>query len=221
VRGKSTFRRSKFHAQQEEFMIEHNCRGFRLPKAWAGKIRKVKIASLLIACLLILVEGCLGSSDPARASQAVAHIEGLSVVVQPSDGTYEIQTGMADTASFTQGVAAEIDHKWVKSTDYPKHEISQSSFEDALGHGKKITVTSSGLPNFPDLAYTLQIYDGRAFGVIEAEVQNHTGNPVTIQSIRSVEAVGNKSSISAARRRATEFSRTASAKTGRHCRFTL
>ncbi len=32
----------------------------------------------------------------------------------------------------------------------------------------------------------------RAFGVIEAEVQNHTANPVTIQSIRSVEAFGNQ-----------------------------
>ena len=89
-------------------------------------------------------------------------------------------------------VAAEIDHKWVQSTDYPKHEISESSFEDALGHGKKITVTSFGLSNFPDLAYTLQIYDGRAFGVIETVVQNHTDRPVTIQSIRNVEAVGNE-----------------------------
>ena len=142
--------------------------------------------------MLILVEGCLGSSDPARASQVAAHIEGLSVVVQPSDGTYEIQTGIGGHSIIHARVAAEIDHKWVKSTDYPKHEISQSNFEDALGHGKKITVTSSGLPNLPDLAYTLQIYDGRAFGVIEAEVQNHTGKPVTIQSIRSVEAVGNK-----------------------------
>ena len=114
------------------------------------------------------------------------------MVVQASDGTYEIQTGNGGPSVIHARVAAEIDHKWIKSTDYPKHEISQSTFEDALGHGKKITITSSGLPNFPDLAYTLQIYDGRAFGVIETEVQNHTGNPVTIQSIRSVEAVGNK-----------------------------
>jgi len=172
-------------------MIAHNFRGFRLPKELAGSIRPVQIASLLIACVLILVEGCLGSSDPAKASQVAANIEGLSVVVQPSDGTYEIQTGNGGHSIIHARVAAEIDHKWLKSTDYPKHEISQSSFEDALGHGKKITITSSGLPNFPDFAYTLQIYDGRAFGVIEAEVQNHTGNPVTIQSIRSVEAVGN------------------------------
>ncbi len=171
-------------------MIADKCRGFRFPKELAGKIRPVQIASLLIACVLLLVEGCLGSSDSSRTAPVTADIEGLSVVVRPSDGTYEIQTGNGGHSVMHARVAAEIDHKWVRSTDYPKHEISHSTFEDALGHGKKITITSYGLTTFPDLAYTLQIYDGRAFGVIEAEVHNHTGNPATIQSIRSVEAVG-------------------------------
>jgi alpha-galactosidase len=116
----------------------------------------------------------------------------LSVVVQPGDGTYEVGTGGGGHSVIHARVAAEINHRWVKSTDYPKHEISQSNVEDVFGRGKKITVTSSGLPNTPDLAYTLQIYDGRAFGVIEAEVRNRTGSPVTIQSIRNVECVSNK-----------------------------
>ena len=150
----------------------------------------MQIACVLIACVLILVEGGFGSSDPSKASQVVVSIEGLSVVVQPGDGTYDVRTGNGGHSIFHARVAAEIDHQWVKSTDYPKHEIAQSNFEDALGHGRKITVISSGLPKLPDLAYTLAIYEGRDFGVIEAEVQNHTGNPVTIQSIRSVEAVG-------------------------------
>jgi alpha-galactosidase len=175
-------------------MIGNIFRGFRIQKQLVGQICPVQTTSLFIAiaCMLILVEACLGSSDPVRASQVAAHIEDLSVVVQPGDGTYEIQTGVGGRSIIHARVAAEIDHKWIKSTDYPKHEISQSNFDDALGHGKKITVTSSGLSNLPDLAYTLQIYDGRAFGVIETEVQNHTGKPLTIQSVRSVEAVGNK-----------------------------
>lgn len=145
-----------------------------------------------MACVLILVSGCLGSSDPSKASPVEVSIEGLSVAVQPGDGTYEIRRANDGPTILRARVAAEIDHKWVKSTDYPYHEISQSDFEDALGHGKKITVISSGLPTVPDLAYTLEIYEGKAFGAIEAEVQNHTGKPLTIQSIRSVEAVGNK-----------------------------
>jgi alpha-galactosidase len=174
---------------REEFMIRHSFCGSRRPKGLAGKL--AQIAYVLIACVLILVEGCLGSSDP-NVSQVVIATEGFSVAVQPSDGTYDIRTGNGGHSVFHARVAAEIDHKWVKSTDYPKHEIAQSNFEDALGHGRKITVTSSGLPKLPDLAYTLAIYEGRAFGVVEAEVQNHTGDAVTIQSIRSVEAVGSK-----------------------------
>jgi len=170
-------------------MIAGNCRDFRFPK-FDAKTRPVQVASLLIACVLMLVEGCLGSSDSGRAAPVAVDSEGLSVMVRPSDGTYEIQTGNGGHTVMHARVAAEIDHKWVRSSDYPKHEISNSTFEDVLGHGKKITITSSGLPTFPDLAYTLQIYDGRAFGVIEAEVNNQTGNPATIQSIRSVEAVG-------------------------------
>jgi alpha-galactosidase len=152
----------------------------------------IRTASLLIASLVMLVAGCLSSTAPARVSEVSARANSVFVVVQPSDGTYEIQTGVGGRSIVHARIAAEIDHKWVKSTDYPKHEISQSSFEDTLGHGKKITVISSGLPNLPDLAYTLQIYDERSFGVIEVEVRNHRGNPATIQCLRSVDAVGNK-----------------------------
>jgi alpha-galactosidase len=173
-------------------MMGHNRRGVSLRSKLVGRIHSFEIPGLLIACVLILAGGSLESSGQAGTSQIAAHIDGLSVVFQPSDGTYEIQTGIGGHSVIHARVAAEIDHKWVKSTDYPKHEIAQSNFQDALGHGKRITVTSSGLPRLPDLAYTVQIYDDRAFGVIEAEVQNHSANAVTIQSIRSVEALGNQ-----------------------------
>jgi hypothetical protein len=173
-------------------MIPRALCGSRHLKELVGEIRRMQIACVLIAGVLILVEGGFGSSDPSKSSQVVVAIEGLSVVVQPGDGTYDVRTGNGGHTIFHARVAAEIDHKWIKSTDYPKHEIAQSNFEDTLGHGRKITVTSSGLPKLPDLAYTLAIYEGRDFGVIEAEVQNHTDNPVTVQSIRSVEADGSK-----------------------------
>jgi len=173
-------------------MIQRTLGGSRRPKEVAGKIGPLQIVYVLIVCLLILGEGGFGSSDPSKASQVVVAIEGLGVVVQPGDGTYDVRTEDRGHSIFHARAAAEIDHKWVKSTDYPKHEIAQANFEDALGHGRKITVTSSGLPKLPDLAYTLAIYEGRGFGVIEAEVQNHTANPVTIQRIRSVEADGSK-----------------------------
>ncbi|MGA2415986.1 MAG: PKD domain-containing protein [Candidatus Sulfotelmatobacter sp.] len=171
-------------------MVAHNGHGSVWSEGLAGRIREIRWGGLLMACLLLRVDGCLGFSGPVGDSQAI-HIENLSVVVRAGDGTYEIQTGDGGRSVMHAGVAAEIDHKWVKSTEYPKHEITQSSFEDVLGQGKEITVTSSGLADVPDLAYTVQIYEGRAFGVIEVAVQNHTGNGVAIQRIRSVEAFGN------------------------------
>lgn len=171
-------------------MLARNFRCCHVFKEFVGPIRPVPFVYLLI--VLALVGSCLGSSNPDGASQIVAYVEGLSVVVQPSDGTYEIQTGKGGPSVIHARVAAEIDHKWVKSTDYPKHQISQSTFEDAVGRGQKLTVISSGLTNLPDLAYTIQIYEGRHFGVIEESVQNHTRNSVTVQSIRSVEAIGDQ-----------------------------
>ena len=173
-------------------MIRHTLWGSRPSTELACKIRPMQIVCVLIACVLIPVEGGFGSSAPSNASEVAIAIDGLSVVVQPADGTYEVRTGNHGRSIFHAEVAAEVDHKWIRSTDYPKHEIAEANFEDALGRGRKITVTSSGLPELPNLAYTLALYEGRSFGVIEAEVQNHTGHPVTIQSIRSIEADGSK-----------------------------
>ncbi|MGB0006052.1 MAG: PKD domain-containing protein [Candidatus Sulfotelmatobacter sp.] len=166
-------------------MIGNIFRGFRLHKTLARRIRGAKIALLLMPGLVILV-------GPAMTAEVIADPQGPSVSVRASDGTYEIQTIAGAHAVIRARVAAEIDHKWVRSTDYPKHEISQTTFTDALGQGRKIAVTSSGIANFPNLAYRLQIYDGQAFGVVEVEVENQTANSVTIQSLRSVEAIGDE-----------------------------
>src|ERR1035441_7302525 len=111
--------------------MEHSSRGFRFPQELVGIIRGVGTTTLVIACMLILVEGGLASSATAPAAQVVAHIEGLSLVVQPGNSTYEIGTGDGGHSIIRARVAAEIDHKWVRSTDYPKHAIrSEERSED-------------------------------------------------------------------------------------------
>ena len=100
--------------------------------------------SLLFTGLLIVVAAGFGISEASTPVRLSASAAGLAVVIQP-DGTYEIRSGSDGHSVIQARVAAEIDHKWVKSTDYPKHDIAQSNFDDALGHGKKITITSSGL----------------------------------------------------------------------------
>ena len=117
-------------------------------------------------------------------------IEGLSVAVQPGDGTYEIGTGRGGNQILHARVAAEVDHKWVKSTDYRNTKYLNRISKTLSGTARKLR-SLSGLPNVPDLAYSLEMYEGKTFGAIEAEIQNHTGKLLTIQSIRSVESIGN------------------------------
>jgi hypothetical protein len=87
-------------------------------------------------------------------------------------------------------VAAQVDHQWLRSSDYPRHQASESTFEDDLGPGREVTVTCSGLDGKPDLIYVLQLYKQRPYGTVQVKVQNSSGKEVTVQAIRSVEAMG-------------------------------
>jgi len=107
-----------------------------------------------------------------------------------ADGSYAIAADNR-TPMIRAGVAAEIDHHWIKSAEYPKHEVADSDFEDTLGRGRQATVTSTGLANQPDLIYTVRVYNSRPFGEIQVQVQNHSGRNLEVQSLRSVEALGN------------------------------
>ena len=114
----------------------------------------------------------------------------LVVRINSTDGSYSISMKGAVSPTVRAGIAAEVDHQWIKSAEYPKHEISESDFKDTLGRGRQATVRATGLPDRPDLIYTIRTYEARPFGEIQVEVQNHSGRPVEVQSIRSLEAEG-------------------------------
>jgi alpha-galactosidase len=115
---------------------------------------------------------------------------GESVVVHAGDGSYEI--GQQNHLEIHARVAVETDHIWITSSDYPAHHVSESSFSDTLGHGRAVTVQCTGLPSRPELTYVIRLYDNIDTGDITVAVQNHTGKSITVQSIRSVEALGDR-----------------------------
>ena len=114
----------------------------------------------------------------------------LLIRISSLDGSYTI--GMKGTTSpvLRARIAAEVDHKWIYSTDYPKHEIGESFFEDPLGRGHQAIVTSTGLSDRPDLSYTIRVYDNQPFADVQVQIQNHSLRAFEVQSIRSLEAVG-------------------------------
>jgi alpha-galactosidase len=115
--------------------------------------------------------------------------DALSVTVNAQEGSYQLFLHDGQPVLRSR-VAALVDHQWLRSSDYPRHQASEASFEDDLGSGREVTVTCSGLDGKPDLVYVLQLYSQRAYGTVQVRVQNSTGKEVTVQAIRSVEAVG-------------------------------
>ena len=137
---------------------------------------------LAIALVLSLVP-CAG----AAADFTIGNPQ-LSVTVNERDGSYEIKNSSSPVLH--SYVAAQIDQHWVKSNDYPSHEITRSDFDDVLGHGQQLTVTCGGVAGRPNLIYVIRIYEQFPFGDIEVQVQNHTSESITVQAIRKRRCTG-------------------------------
>lgn len=125
----------------------------------------------------------------ARAAVSL-HNSNLTVSINPQNGSYSIQSASLQAPVLESGVGAEINHHWVRSSDYPHHSAVQSSFQDALGSGQQATVTFSGLASQPDLVCILRLYNDLPYGTVEVEVVNHTSKTVSVQNIRDVDAIG-------------------------------
>ena len=138
------------------------------------------IAIALLFEALILIAPC--------AAQQLGN-EALSLSVNAKDGTYQLAVREGQPV-FTSRAAAEVNHEWLRSSDYPRHVASESQFADELGSGRAITVTNSGLPNKADLIFVIQVYDQAPYATLQVAVQNTTKKPLTLQAFRDVELLG-------------------------------
>jgi alpha-galactosidase len=114
----------------------------------------------------------------------------LLVTVNRNDGSYQFGP-IGNQPTLQANIGALVDHVWLHSGSYPSHSVSESPFSDALGSGRQLTVTCSGLSGSPDLIYVLQLYTQNPYGTIQVWVRNGTGKATSVQAIRSVDATGN------------------------------
>ena len=136
---------------------------------------------------LAVTAGILMVALPCAAQQLTN--DELSLTLNAQEGSYQLSLHDGQPVLRSR-VAAQVDHQWLRSSDYPRHQASESTFEDDLGPGREVTVTCSGLDGKPDLVYVLQLYKQRPYGTVQVKVQNSAGKEVTVQAIRSVEAMG-------------------------------
>ena len=112
---------------------------------------------------------------------------GLRVTVDEKTGLYAVALPNAPTPALQAGVAAEIDGKWLRSSDYPRHAVEQSQGEGSLGKANVWQLTYSGLEGQPDLLCRIRAYENQPFGDIQVTVRNSSSKPVQVQAIRAVD----------------------------------
>lgn len=147
---------------------------------------------MVLRCLVVMIvsHSFLSVSRlSAQSNKLQLRNSALLVTVNP-DGTYSIAPIAEHTPILQAGVAVQVDHRWIKLSEYPKHEISSEDFADTLGRGRQATVNSSGLPNEPDLIYTIRVYSDRPFGEVQVQAKNLSDRSFQVQSLRTLDALG-------------------------------
>jgi len=149
----------------------------------AIKMRKLPGCGLLLLVLLHL-PGAATGQNRSNANRDSLQTSSISVSINSADGSYSILDPGSTKVILHARVGAEINRRWLKSSDYPRHTTSRN------GDEQKLTVVNSGLTGQPDLIYTLEAHSNPDFITISASVRNtSTNDPVTLQAIRSVEAI--------------------------------
>ncbi len=134
-----------------------------------------------------IVTAVLIVAAPCAAQQLTN--DKLALTVNAQEGSYQLAV-RGGQPMFTSRVAAQVDHQWLRSNEYPRHQASESAFTDELGSGRAVTVRCTGLENKADLVYVVQLYGQLPYATVQVRVRNTTNKEVTVQSIRGVEAIG-------------------------------
>jgi hypothetical protein len=124
----------------------------------------------------------------ADASPAKIENSKLAIEANQKLGTYTIRSGENPRVWLTGAAAAQVNHRWLHSADYPRHKISQSPLSDGSGEGSQLTIAYSGLDGQPDLVCILRLRAQTGFAEIEVQVRNSTGAQIAVQGIRTLEA---------------------------------
>ena len=134
--------------------------------------------------LLLLALAC-SIAIPAKLG---AEAGKLRLSINEKDGTYTIGTDEMANPVVRATAAAKVNGHWLHVTDYPRHEVSSMPANSALGAAKSWKIRSTGLNGVPDLIVELMIYGAAPYGEAQVSLRNATGQSLTVQALRVLEA---------------------------------
>jgi len=144
---------------------------------------------MLYVLSAVFIVAAFASRSAEAESVAPLKNQWLTVSVRP-DGSFELRAAGLHDPVFIARVGAQVNEKWIWSSDYPQHRTASSTFHTALGAGHQIDVSFAGSGTQPSLKYTLQLYEERPYGNVQVRVENTTDKAITVQNIRALDVVG-------------------------------
>jgi len=135
-----------------------------MPAQGVAQVMKSKLEFL--AALVVVTALAAAAQQPLTIRN-----KQLTVEVRAQDGAYEILSAGLEQPVLISNVGVEMNDAWLRSSDYPHHEATEASFEDALGQGRALRITFSGLAGKPDLVCTVHLYDDEPYGDISVLVR--------------------------------------------------
>lgn len=127
------------------------------------------------------------ASHPAAGQTAKIDNSRLLVEANQKAGAYTIRSKENRRSWLTATFGAEVNHHWLRASDYPQHAITASSLNEQSGAVSMLTLTYGGLSGQPELVCNIRLRPEADFAEIEVSVRNSTSAPVTVQTIRAVE----------------------------------
>jgi len=114
----------------------------------------------------------------------------IGFAVDSKDGSYTIFDSVSGKAIVHAGVAAEVDHHWLRSGEYSHHNVHRETVSDELGPATQFTVSNIGIAGKPDLIYSLELHTHPEFVRLTVKLHNGGTQPFTVQALRSLDARG-------------------------------
>lgn len=140
---------------------------------------------LLSSFVLVAAQFAAAANLPGAANESVR------IEINPSAGTYALFAKGAAAPVLRARFAVEIDHRWIRSDQFPKHDIKgPSAYQGKLGSAQEFVLHESGLAGAPDLICALRVYDHLPFATVRVRATNGSGRPLTVQAVRTLDTIG-------------------------------
>ena len=137
--------------------------------------------------IFAIIASCIALVPLTLAAQTLSN-KTFSASVDPHDGSYTLSIPQG-TPVLRARPGAQVDHAWLRTSDYTKCEAISSNFHDELGPGKRIEVRCIA-DNRPELSFDVDSYDEASYGAMQVKLRNTTAHTLTVQSLRPIEALG-------------------------------